>query len=402
MNTYKWFFLMLVAGVVAGCQKDSEAELIGDWQRRAPFPLNLSHASTFVIGNKGYVVGGTNGSRTMFRDVYEFDHTAANGQGTWTSLGKTPPEMTARQQAVGFSLRHSNGKHYGYIGTGYGWVGEGKDADWATLKDFWRYDKDNKSWEQVAPFPDDYQGVEAVARRGAIAFSLEDKSGKWYGYVGCGYTDEDGQKRLPTDFWQFDPEGTTPKKDGGEWIGRWTPVLGYGGSKRYGASVFVIDNKAYICNGEDLISGGHMKDFWRFDPNASESEKWVKLRTMADANRDEDYDDDYGTLARSYGVAYVVDVYQAIGGAVQLRGHIVGGNKNGSNNWEYDHREDLWVRRTTLINNQSPSGREGMIAFSFPETGKAFVGLGKANALYYDDVWEFIPMIDDDAYSDIY
>jgi hypothetical protein len=381
--------------------------LIGDWQRRAPFPLNISHASTFVIGNKGYVVGGTNGGRTLFRDVYEFDHTAANGNGTWTSLGKTPLEMIPRQQAVGFSLRHSNGKYYGYIGTGYGWIGEGKDADWATLKDFWQYDKDNNSWEQVAPLPDDYQGVEAKPRRGAIAFSLEDKNGKWYGYVGCGYTeDENGIKHHPTDFWQFDPEGTTPKLGGGEWTGRWTPVLGYGGGKRYGASVFVIDNKAYICNGESLTSGTNANDFWRFDPNAPETERWIGspkgLRTMADVNKDEDYDDDYGTLARSFGVAYVVNVNQAIEGAVQLRGHIVGGNKNSSYNWEYNHRDDLWVQRTSLINNQSKSPREGLIAFSFPEAGKAFVGLGKANSAYYDDIWEFIPMIDDDAYSDYY
>jgi len=378
MNTYKWFFLMLVAGIVAGCQKDSEAELVGDWQSRATFEgSGRSHCATFVIGNKGYVVGGTNGTSVLRNEVYEYDHIA----NAWKSDLRPFPGI-ARQQAVGFSL---NGK--GYVGTGWGWIGSGKEAELQTLRDFWKYDPTNDAWIEVAPLP-----KEAKIRRGAIAFSLQ-VNNKWYGFVGCGYTDVPDKEYL-LDFWQFNPDGTTVDDNGDSWEGAWTKVYGYSGKKRLGAAVFVLDNKAYICNGENPSS---VFEFLRFDPNASESEKWIKLRTMADANKDEDYDDDYGTLARAFGVAYVVNVDG------QLRGHIVGGNKNGSANWEYDHREDLWVQRTSFINNQSnKSSREGMISFSFPETGRAFVGLGRATPAYNDDLWEFIPLIDDDVYSDIY
>jgi len=397
MKAYKWFFLIVWAGVLAGCSGTSEQQLVGDWQRRAVFPgSERSHAATFVMGTKGYVVGGYNGTNTLRREVYEFDYTGGSGQGVWKQLPSTPDEMIARQQAVGFALHQSDGD-YGYVGAGYGWfstTGNAKDADWTTLKDFWQYNIKDGTWKQVAPLPDQYEGVEGKARRGAIAFALQVGS-KWYGYVGCGYTgDPDRENR--TDFWRFDPELTTPNPDGGTWIGKWTPVQGYGGSKRTGASVFIIDNKAYICNGETNTS---VNDFWRFDPN-NNSEPWIgspkKLRTMANVNPDEDYDDDYGSLARAYGVAYVVPV----GG--QLRGHIVGGNKNGSANWEYDHNADLWVQRTSFYNNQSKSNREGMISFSFPDAGKAFVGLGKAGSAYYDDLWEFIPSIDDDIYSDLF
>jgi len=404
MKAYRWIFLILVTGFFAGCNKDSEPELVGDWQRRAVFPRSeRSHAAYFVIGNKGYVIGGYNGTTTLRREVFEFDHTGGSGQGIWTQKRNFPQEAIARQQAVGFAFRHMNGKDYGYVGTGYGYVGK----DWITLKDFWRYDKDNDSWEQVAPLPDEYEGVEGLPRQGAIAFSLQDKSNnKWYGYIGCGYKDDPEREDL-TDFWRFDPEGETPKteeekletNDDKPWIGKWTPVFGYGGSKRTGASVFVIDNKAYICNGKRFVSNVYTNDFWRFDPNETDPDRvWIgspkALRTMANVNRDEDYDDDYGTLGRAFGVAYVVPVH----GRNDFRGHIVGGNNS---NWEYDHFEDLWVQRTYFFNNQTKFAREGMISFSFPETGRAFVGLGKTSSAYYDEIWEFIPLIDDETYSDL-
>ena len=160
----------------------------------------------------------------------------------------------------------------------------------------------------------------------------------------------------------------------------------------------MVDNKAYVCVGEEptLIT-----DFWRFDPNAPEKTQWTKLRQMSNANPDEDYDDDYATLARAYGVSYVVDVDG------KLRGHIVGGKagSSGHTNWEYDHTPedqggDLWVRRTSFYNNSFNETREGMISFSFPITGRAFAGMGKRGATYLDDMWEFIPLIDDNIYKD--
>ncbi|MDR1156249.1 MAG: hypothetical protein LBL04_16210 [Bacteroidales bacterium] len=376
MKTFKWFFLIL-AGVFVACGSDSEEELIGDWQRRAPFPKGArSHAATFVIGDQGYVCCGYNGSsatQRARREVYAIRHTEADGRGSWNEQLRVFPGQ-ARQQAVGFSLT-AGGKSYGYVGTGW-------DGDLTDMRDFWRYDPATDTWDSIAPLP-------GVARRGAIAFSLT-VNGKEYGYVGTGYTEEP-EKDYMLDFWQFDPEGTTPNESGaGTLHGKWTSVSGYGGGKRAGATVFVLDNKAYICLGRN--SGGTITDFWLFDPAGAKP--WTAKKNMNNANPDEDYDDDYGDLARSFGIAFTT-----VSEGGQLRGHIAAG-ENKSSVWEYDHENDLWTQRTYFYNNLSRSSRGGAVAFSFPNTRRAFVGLGNSGGSWFDDMWEFIPLKEDYTYDD--
>ena len=368
MKMYRWFFLVLVTGIMVSCSGTSEEELVGDWQSRAVFSdVPRSHAATFVIGDKGYLCCGWNGYQVRRNDVFVFDHTSGAGQGSWgDKLGDFPGKR--RSHAVGFSARG-----FGYIGTGY-------DGDETDMNDFWRYDPDRDEWTEVAPLP-------AYTRRGAIAFSLF-VGDKEYGYVGFGLHDGTHDRLYLSDIWQYDPDGKTVDENGITLDGHWTIITGHGSSKREGAAVFVIENKAYICNGRN--QNGQVSDFWVYDPNSAEKWKNNPPRPMNDSNPDEDYDDDYGGLPRAYGVAYVVSV----GG--QLRGHIVGEK---SSNWEYDHVNDLWIQRTQFINHSLPRSREGMVSFSF-SSGKAFVGMGKAQNAYYDDIWEFIPLIDDYTYND--
>ena len=377
MKTYRWFFLVLVTGMMVSCKGTSEEELIGDWQRRAFFrDTPRSHAATFVIGNKGYVCCGWSTQKQRRNDVFEFDHRGGAGKGSWKEMNIFPGPR--RSHAVGFSIGG-----FGYIGTGYGFDSDNEDID---MKDFWRYDPDNDEWTEVAPMPE-----KARTRRGAIAFSLF-VGGKEYGYVGFGLHDGPLDRLPLMDLWQFDPEGQTTGEDGEIYSGHWTEVEGYGGYKREGAAVFVIDNKAYICNGK---TSSTVNDFWLFDPNAANSDDVWKSnppRPMYDANPDEDYDDDYGGLGRSYGVAYVASV------SGQLRGHIVGGEK--SSNWEYDHDNDLWIQRTQFYNYRSPNSRDGMVSFSFPNTGRAFAGMGRSGITPADDMWEFIPLKEDFIYDD--
>ena len=381
MKRYKWFFLIVVSGVILSCTRTSEEELVGDWQLRADFPRSgRCHAATFVIDNKGYVISGFNGYQ-LRPEVVAFDHVA----GAWTELSDLPGHIPVRQQAVGFSLKKSDGKSYGYIGTGWCFLGVDRDS---TLRDFWQYDPESDTWEEAASLP-----AAAQRRRGAIAFSLK-TGNKEYGFVGCGYSGEPDGEFLQ-DFWKFDPNDETDGK-----IGKWTRLEGYGGRKRAGAMAFVVDNKAYICLGENP---NNVTDFWRFDPNA-EGKQWESdpPRQMTDANKDEDYDDDYfGKLPRAFGVAYVAEV----GG--ELRGHVVGGKiGSGFTNWEYNHHPvsdggDLWVQRTHFYNNVTQQTREGMISFSFPNTGRAFAGMGKYGMnSYLDDLWEFKPLIEDYTYND--
>ena len=390
MKTFKWFFLILVAGILVSCQKSSEEELVGDWQYRAYFQgYPRAHAASFVIGDIGYVIGGSWGTRALYRDVWAFNHTGGGidkrtglTTGTWDELKSLPEGVVARQQAVGFSL---NG--YGYMGTGLSYDA---DAEEVFRKDFWRYDPQKDEWEEVAPLP-----ANAKGRRAAIAFSLKTGNTE-YGYVGFGYDGEFGDNYL-ADFWQFDPDPNI-RDDQGR-MGKWTPISGYGGPKRGGATVFVVNNRAYISTGRDTQGTGKCVDFWMFDPNLAEADRWTVLRKTNNANPDEDYDDDYGTIQRAYGVGYVAMV------GSELRGHIVGGNTNGSINWEYNHNEDLWTQRTKFINNAGKtSPREGMISFSFPETGRGYVGLGRSSgttSTTYDDMWEFIPLVDDYIYDDL-
>jgi len=366
----------VLAGVLVSCQGTSEQQFIGDWQSRTSFELEgRSHAATFVIGDIGYVIGGTSGNRTPYRHVLAFDHKAASGRGSWEVKDNFPGP--ARQQAVGFSL-NVKGMDYGFVGTGW------HQNDEKLYNDFWRYNPVDDTWEEVAPLP-------AYPRRGAIAFSLE-VNGKEYGYIGCGWTgltDDIGSLFL-SDFYEFDPDGET-EIEGQMFMGQWTTVKGSGSNKRSGATVFVIENKAYISTGENTNSANAtVTDFWVFDPNGTE--KWKRLRAMANLNQNEDYDDDYGPLARSFGVGYVVEG----------KGHIVGGRSgNGFTNWEYDHIADLWTQRTSFYNNSSRWSREGMVAFSF-KTGRAFVGMGKqGTSAYWDDMWEFIPLVPDNVYEDL-
>lgn len=73
-----------------------------------------------------------------------------------------------------------------------------------------------------------------------------------------------------------------------------------GGSKRIGASSFVIDDIAYVVGGEN--NSDVVTDFWAFDPSSG---TWTEKREISNVS-DEDYDDDYSTIPRSYGVAFAM------------------------------------------------------------------------------------------------
>lgn len=368
MKTYKWFFLICIAVVFVACGSDSEEELVGNWVVRSEFDGGpRGYTANFVIGNKGYVCCGWNGNKARRAELYEYDPTTSQGMGSWRRLTDFPG--TARSQAVGFSVA---GK--GYVGTGW-------DGDTKVMRDFYEYNPANNSWRRVATLPDGQDG--ARERYGAIAFSLWEGD-KEYGYIGTGYTGGD-EKLTLKDFWRFDPAAGDS--------GRWEQVQGFGGSKREGAVAFVINNKAYICTGKN--SSMTVPDIWEFDPNLTNPDgfAWHKKRNMYDSNPDEDFDDDYADLMRSYAVSFVMPV----GGVT--RGHIAIGSGK-STVWEYDADTDLWEKRTTFVNNSTPRTRDGAVAFSFPELGRAFVGMGMSNTVPYDDMREFYPLEEDSLYDD--
>ncbi|MDH6306907.1 N-acetylneuraminic acid mutarotase [Parabacteroides sp. PF5-5] len=284
MTQHKLIALLiaLFPAFFSSCGDDDDDDLIGKWYRVSDMDgLARSDASSFTIGNKGYLVCGYTGSERL-TDLWEYDI----AQDFWTQKAAFPG--TARNSAVGFSVGSK-----GYLGTGF----DGENY----LNDFWEYDPASNNWTQKADFP-------ASARIGAVAFGL---SGK--GYIGCGY-DGNYQK----DFYAFTPSTNS-----------WEQIISIGGSKRQGATAFVMnDNVAYVCCGQN--NGDHIYDFWKYDAS---TKQWTQLRDIANTS-DDDYDDDYN-IVRANAVAFVID------GAA----YIACGENSGSlrtDTWKYYPTTDLW------------------------------------------------------------
>lgn len=326
-------FLSFFAAV--SCSSDEEDELVGNWVKVSDFDgVARCSAVTFTVDGDVYVAtGGYGGYKYRLDDLWVFNEDS----GTWTQ--KASMDGAARTYAVGFGTNR-----YGYVGLGY-------DGD-NYLNDFWKYDPSANSWTRVSDFG-------GSPRRAAVAFSVTGK-----GYVGGGY---DGNHLK--DFWRYDEDADS-----------WVQITSMGGSKRMGASSFVIDDIAYIVGGEN--NSECVTDFWAFDPS---TETWTEKREIRNVS-DEDYDDDYGTIARSYGVAF----------AMYGLGYFTCGENAGSGRtatWEYDPVNDLWTERTSY----EAGTRSEAVGFSVGNRG--FVLTGKSGTYQYDDMWEFFPTEEYDEYD---
>lgn len=277
--------VFLFAMGMVGC--DKEEIKYGDWIKRSDFEgVARSDASSFSIGETGYVIGGYDG-RDRLTDLWEYNVE----QDYWTQKAAFPG--TGRTTATAFSL---DGK--GYYGTGF----DGNNY----LNDFWEYDPASNTWTQKADFG-------GSARSGAVSFGLDSK-----GYLGTGY---DGN--FLKDMWQYDPLSDT-----------WNQTVSAGGSKRNNATAFVYGGKAYLVCG--INNASYITDFWSFDPS---TQGWTQLRDIANKNPDEDYDDDYA-IARSHAVIVNIGnrIFLTCGESGSIR----------SDTWEYLPDVDLWEATTSF------------------------------------------------------
>jgi N-acetylneuraminic acid mutarotase len=279
---FMFFLITLFPLLISSCGGDDDDEdLTGKWYRVSDFDgLARGDASSFTIGNKGYLVCGYDAKKRL-SDLWEYDM----DMDFWIQKASFPG--TPRNSAVAFAV---NGK--GYLGTGF----DGENY----LNDFWEYNPSSDTWTQKADFP-------GSARYGAVAFGLTDK-----GYIGCGY---DGN--YLKDFYAFSPSDNS-----------WEQIVSIGGSKRQGAVSFVINNTAYICCGQN--NGDYIYDFWKYDPSAG---LWTQLRDIANTS-DDDYDDDY-TIVRMNAVSFIID------GAAYIACGENGGTLR-SDTWKYSPATDLW------------------------------------------------------------
>ena len=333
---------------------DDDDDTLGVWYRRSDFD-GRAREDGFVIDNRGYLCGGYRGKDQRERDCWEYNI----DNDWWTQCADLPEEAAARNGAVGFAI---NSK--GYVTTGYTVY---RDDDplhtggYAYLKDTWEYEPATDTWKQMDDYPGD-------ARINAIAFAIGN-----YGYVGTGQSKDDKQTK---DFYRFDPTAASGNQ--------WTIVNGFGGQKRTGGLSFIIDNVAYIVGGTN--NGKDVDDFWKFDPSKSEENKWVRLRDITDQSSD-DYDDDYKSITRTYGCAFVIDDQAYI-----TLGQTASGSFR-SNYWIYDPAKDLWRSSETEDDfDYTPfEGSSRIKAVCFATGRRGIITTGGSSSYYYDDTWELHP-----------
>lgn len=186
-------------------------------------------------------------------------------------------------------------------------------------------------------------------RYGAVAFGLKDK-----GYITTGY---DGN--WLKDNWEYDPATDT-----------WTQAQSLISGKRQDASVFVINNKAYLCMG--TANSTPVTDFYAFDGDAK---TWATLNSIANVS-DDSFDDAYnfaGSGAASF--------------AMRGKGYVVSGIKGGLSaaTWEYTPETDRWVQKTDF------EGAARQYSTGFAVKDRGFVVLGVSSTLQLDDMREFDP-----------
>ncbi|MGE0076805.1 MAG: Kelch repeat-containing protein [Bacteroidales bacterium] len=326
-------FLMMFA--VSSCNDDDAEDLVGNWVDRYEFEgVARSHAVSFTIGDKAYVVSGYDGvEREYLQDCWEFNPESNQ----WTRMDSFPG--IGRTGSCAFVV---NGK--GYVVGGYD--GENEDK----LKDVWEFNPSAAKGSQWSA-KNDFVGT---ARYGAVAFTVNGS-----GYICSGY-DGSHLKEL----WQYDPTGDS-----------WNQKASIPGSKRYNASVFVINDIAYVFGGNS--NGQYVDDFWAYDYS---TDTWTAKRDIADNDDDNSYDDDYDSIVRECGATFVINGY----------GYVATGYSNGVINttWEYDPSTDLWTEKTGL------EGTARTNAIGITVNNRGFILTGRASSSYFDDVWEFHPFED--------
>ena len=207
-----------------------------------PYPLEISGAVAFTIGDKGYVGTGINDNGHSISQFYKFDPVEADKPDGNPWLVETGmPSTYKRHNAVAFVI-----EDYGFVGTGedetgtyyndlwmfipgdeviqgvwvkrtnmptdigrteavgiaiedQGYIGMGFDGTYNS-SDFYRYDPYNDKWYECADYKVGATTPQAQTVRNACGFAIEDK-----GYVGTGYEGQEGDGQYSNEFWIYRP-----------------------------------------------------------------------------------------------------------------------------------------------------------------------------------------------------
>jgi N-acetylneuraminic acid mutarotase len=146
------------------------------WTAKANFPGTKNFATSFSVGTKGYVVGGSPNTGACSQDLWEFDPTTNN----WVQKASYPGIPCDRM--VSFTIGN-----YGYAGTGKA-TGNGM-----VTQDFYKYDPSTDTWTPIPFFP-------GIARWLAVGFNIGNS-----GYIGTGNDNTVSPTGDYNDFWQYTP-----------------------------------------------------------------------------------------------------------------------------------------------------------------------------------------------------
>ena len=356
---------LLLAGAttlsLVACNKSSNSTssttsntTLGNWVKVADIDgSGRYYASSFVIGNYAYVVGGAGygntPSATALKDMWRFDPSANGGQGSWfgTQLAPIP---VGRNSGVGFAINNK-----GYVGTGSTVFNINQGG--TQLNDMWEYDPTANTWKQMASVP-------GGPRFAAIGFNIGN-----LGYVGTGQVadpNNPGNYISIKDFYSFDPT----KSDTGKWVAESSMV----NDKRYGAQSFANNSMGYVVGG--INDGGTAStDFEVFTPGAAQGAGTWKVLTpikpLSDSSKTSAYTSD---LARCNGVVLVIGGYAyLVTGSTSYQGASV------NTNWMYNFQTDQWVQRSPYPTANTTPRPARFGAVGFVVNGRAFVGSGTAS-----------------------
>lgn len=229
------FLIAFLPVIISACSDDDDDDLIGKWYRVSDMDgLARNYASSFTIGNKGYLICGYDGN--YLKDFYAFNPVA----NSWTqtiSIGGTK-----RQGATSFVI---NGIAYVCCGQNNG----------EYVDDFWKFDPSTESWTQLRDISDssdeDYDDDYTITRTNGVAFVIDGAA-----YLTCG---ENGSLR--SDTWKYYPATDL-----------WENVAKFKGTARTATASFSSGEKGFVVSGKSGTT--QFDDIWELHPNEYDDDEY--------------------------------------------------------------------------------------------------------------------------------
>jgi len=218
------------------------------WTQKSDFPALTYGASTFSVGNYGYIGGGTG----LGSEFYKYSPVT----NTWTQIANCLSEIPSDDAAFGIGDK-------GYIKSGNVFLEYDTETDVWTNKascplEGWAITsfvidnkgcvKEGNSLYEYKPLVDQWTvraSFPGLTTNGGPGFSVNNK-----GYIVTGYSEF--LNPVNSECWEYDPA-----------FNSWSQLNNFPGvSRRFGVA-FSINNKGYFGLG---TNGTNMNDFWEFNP----------------------------------------------------------------------------------------------------------------------------------------